>query len=142
MAGRNKLILSNSVGTITAETVKIKNAKGQPTVLKLEDIVSVIYKLKRKYVYAVLCFLFGLGALLVFLIPAEGGRQLSFKSLLVPLALILAGIANLLGYYVIEIQTNTASIRLEDVEFNKLKDGRIFIETLEKLISERTTTAS
>lgn len=137
-----KVILSNSVGTITARSVNAKSQNGRPIVLQLEDIVSVKGQVKRKYFYAVLCFVFGLGALLVFLFPAKGGQPMSIASLLVPLVLILAGIANLLGYYIIKIQTKTALIRLEDVEFTKLKAGRIFIETLDKMISAHTPTAS
>lgn len=135
MTDEEKILLSNSVGTITTQTVKIKPAKGAASTHRLEDIRAIKYKLKRKYIYAAIFFLFGLGALYVGLFPVDG--RLQPESFLVPVILLIAGIANLLGFYTIEIQTETMTVRLEDVEFNKLKEGRVFIETLENLISAK-----
>lgn len=136
MAEQESVILTNSVGTITNRSVKIRPAKGGSLTIDLVDILAINYQLKRKYLYAALCFLFGLGALIAGLIPTEGGR-ISIGSFIVPAVLFIAGMANLLGHYVLEIRTKKAAIRLEDVEFTKLKDGKQFIETLEKLIAEK-----
>lgn len=134
-------ILSNSVGKITHDELRVKTAKGGFVTVKLEDILAIKFKLKRKYLYAALCFSFGLAALFVIINqnvnPPEGGRRVT-GGFIVVIVLIVAGLANLLGYYVIEIQTKKRVIKLEDVEFNKLKDGRKFIETLQKLIKEKT----
>lgn len=133
-----KTILNNSVGKITTETVKVKTEKEGFKTIPIEDIVAVKSQLKRKYVYAVICFVFGLAALFVTMMdgkPTIGG-------FLVPVVLIVAGIANMLGYYTLEIHTQTAIVKLEDVEFNKLKDGRAFIEKLEKLIATQNQTSA
>ena len=133
MKEQEAVILSNSVGTITSKVVKIKPAKGGFATLRLTDILAVQYKWKRKYLFAALCLVFGLGALLVALFPTEGSR-FSIGSFLVPIVLLIAGMVNLLGYYSIEIRTKTASILLDDVAFIKWKDGRAFFETLQKMI--------
>lgn len=133
-----KTILNNSVGKITTETVKVKTEKEGFKTIPIEDIVAVKSQLKRKYVYAVICYVFGLAALFVTIMdgkPTIGG-------FLIPVVLIVAGIANMLGYYTLEIHTQTAIVKLEDVEFNKLKDGRAFIEKLEKLIATQNQTSA
>ncbi len=133
-----KTILTNSVGKITTEAVKVKTEKEGFKTIPVADIIAVKSQLKRKYVYTVICFVFGLAALFVTIMdgrPTIGG-------LTVPIVLGIAGIANLLGYYTIEIHTQTAIVKLEDVEFNKLKDGRAFIEKLEKLIATQNQTSA
>jgi hypothetical protein len=139
MKAPEEIILSNAVGTITKQTVKIKPAKGGPLTINMADILSITYQLKRRYFLAALSFLFGLGSLLVAFFPVEGNR-ISISSFFVPAILIIVGFANLLGYYIIEIRTKTAKIKLDDVEFTKLKAGRNFIQTLEKMIPENKTT--
>lgn len=137
MKEQEDIILANSVGTITKQTVKIKPVKGGFLTIGLPDIVAIKYALKRKFHYAALFLLFGLGALFVAFFPG-GDQRLSLGSFLVPAVLIIAGIANLLGYYTLELQTKKGSIKMVDVEFNKLKDGKAFIETLEKMIAEQS----
>ena len=75
MKAPEEIILSNAVGTITKQTVKIKPAKGGPLTINMADILSITYQLKRRYFLAALGFLFGLGSLLVAFFPVEGNRM-------------------------------------------------------------------
>ncbi|MFN0176583.1 MAG: hypothetical protein ACKVU0_18225 [Saprospiraceae bacterium] len=127
-----KMFLSNSVGKISNNWIKIKTFKGGQMTIPFEDILSIKYRLKRKVITATIWFIIGALCLWPLFYDPTNGK--AYRGLYMTFLLGLGGLANLLGYFEIEIHTVNKIVRLEDVEFNKLKDGRAFIETLEKLI--------
>ena len=142
-----QLIFSNSVGRITDKDVRIKLEHGGKRTLELRNIVEVKYKHKRNYVLASVFFLVATGILVITIAESKmlytgeyvkPTRPIGGRGIVLAFLMILGGLANLLGYYRIEIITKKSSVKLEDVEFNKLKEARIFIETLQKTLNAQS----
>jgi len=123
MEDKERVILKNSVGLITNHWIKITTSKGGRQVIKLEDILCIKHRFRRKIITAFVWLFVGLLCILL------------IEGLVIGIPLVIGGVAFFIGYIEIEIETTKKIVKLDDVEFNKLKDGRIFIKTLENLIS-------
>jgi hypothetical protein len=132
METNEKLLFSNSFGTVTDKRI-ILNYKSGAEDLPLGHITSVSYQRKRNYVFAIVNILIpavGLNVLHPSVFSDNRGAVLTI--LMLAIASLFSGIANLIGHHNIVISAGGKDRKPLKAEMSQTREGREFVDAVKR----------
>jgi hypothetical protein len=134
MESNEKLLFSNSFGTITDKRIILNHKSGSED-LPIGKISSISFQRKRNYILSIVGFMFTLFGLYIILstINSIGITQL-FIIIIFILFGLLVGIANWIGHHNILLSASGKDRKPLKVEISKTNEGKEFVDAIKKVI--------